>query len=1251
MFLIARWVKGRLGAPEYKQLEGFLWSTTTVEVDEAVEMPLQMPIVLTDAAPSPTSSGVTLRKKVTSSSENLNIQKNGGGGMFACTYCSRSFATAGILKNHEQEHAEMMPYRCDICGKGFKHKRSQNRHHKLHSGQRKYKCTMCDSRFFRSDHLKLHMKTHEVSKYAFVCVLCQRGFNSNSALESHLQVYHSNESPAQDAIQPDVEEKVESLSPAIQVKEEEENEEGQETTLTSMTTNVEDSSQLCCGVRSVGVASSEALLAHAESAAHGLGVATGGSDLSPSVSNTERAGSVSTTAGGQYACCVLCSLSFDSSEAFEAHFEAAHHGGSGGATALSDRALLSQFNDLAATLPSLSAGATDSWPSSSTAAAYSCGFCGELKANVGDLQKHTLHKHSLKDLQLPPISADPTYDCDFCGRCFDSILALHCHASSAHRKSASAVDGSSNVQAYQCGQCDTSFSTLKMFTGHMRGQLADPGLRPSSGGRRCHLCGLVAESDDRLNSHLLTHYLQKECRQCCQACGRWFPRADELNEHMFQVHAVHAYRCSLCGSLFESRADMQRHLVAAHVDEQIRHRCRACGAAFDSGDQFLAHVRLAHTFNSSSSSGNNNNNNNCSPSPPELHYYCTVCCLAFDSEAEYRAHSHAAFQCSLLCSKSFSGQHPYEQHINNEHGLQASASDEEPQQLDNGPSSPANNNKCNICDKKCSSLVELAQHKLQHCKVVHSETCAVCRAPIGSVEQFFIHVRMHNSNTAGGVAPACIICKQSLLSTVEMHTHAKFHLRLDNASHNHWPRQQHMLSSKAEAQVQQAHVANDGLHHRCTLCQKVFISPAKLQCHLIEHSFSGGSGFQCYLCNTAFPLPQTLQQHITSVHNRPEDRPYQCSTCAGRFFFRAELDHHTLAEHGRGADTLTATPADESTLRYCFCGQSVPDLAAFQSHLSVCTAAKGGDPAAASALELLAWTAFPDDAEKVKQILALISSAMAAVVSTTTAPTAATTTELPTKTEPNSGVPLSIAAASVRQTGNKRMLLSPPAVSPKMAKLSLATCSPTLATTTTTTTTAAAAAAATTTTAATATTTTTTTTSTTTTTAAVTVTAAPAVSRTSSSQQRGSHPCPHCSKVFHSPSALQGHSHVHMGSRIHQCSKCQREFPTAAKMRNHQRQHSGDKPFPCEVCGRFFSRKDNLKVHMKTHFKYSALSSLNDLPTMVSPMSRCLYNTSIGQPATSVVELQNSSTSATNATGSDDESTSAVSLRPQQLIA
>lgn len=51
-----------------------------------------------------------------------------------------------------------------------------------------------------------------------------------------------------------------------------------------------------------------------------------------------------------------------------------------------------------------------------------------------------------------------------------------------------------------------------------------------------------------------------------------------------------------------------------------------------------------------------------------------------------------------------------------------------------------------------------------------------------------------------------------------------------------------------------AHVlslTDEGLNHECKLCSQTFDSPAKLQCHLIEHSFEGmGGTFKCPVCFT-----------------------------------------------------------------------------------------------------------------------------------------------------------------------------------------------------------------------------------------------------------------------------------------------------------------------------------------------------------------------------------------------------------------
>jgi hypothetical protein len=50
-------------------------------------------------------------------------------------------------------------------------------------------------------------------------------------------------------------------------------------------------------------------------------------------------------------------------------------------------------------------------------------------------------------------------------------------------------------------------------------------------------------------------------------------------------------------------------------------------------------------------------------------------------------------------------------------------------------------------------------------------------------------------------------------------------------------------------------LTDEGLNHECKLCSQTFDSPAKLQCHLIEHSFEGmGGTFKCPVCFTGRKL-------------------------------------------------------------------------------------------------------------------------------------------------------------------------------------------------------------------------------------------------------------------------------------------------------------------------------------------------------------------------------------------------------------
>uniref|UniRef100_A0A663E8N7 C2H2-type domain-containing protein n=1 Tax=Aquila chrysaetos chrysaetos TaxID=223781 RepID=A0A663E8N7_AQUCH len=84
-------------------------------------------------------------------------------------------------------------------------------------------------------------------------------------------------------------------------------------------------------------------------------------------------------------------------------------------------------------------------------------------------------------------------------------------------------------------------------------------------------------------------------------------------------------------------------------------------------------------------------------------------------------------------------------------------------------------------------------------------------------------------------------------------------------------------------------LTHEGLNHECKLCNQTFDSPAKLQCHLIEHSFEGmGGTFKCPVCFTVFVQANKLQQHIFSAHGQ-EDKIYDCTQCPQKFFFQTEL--------------------------------------------------------------------------------------------------------------------------------------------------------------------------------------------------------------------------------------------------------------------------------------------------------------------------------------------------------------------------
>ncbi|KAK7826851.1 hypothetical protein U0070_026447 [Myodes glareolus] len=98
---------------------------------------------------------------------------------------------------------------------------------------------------------------------------------------------------------------------------------------------------------------------------------------------------------------------------------------------------------------------------------------------------------------------------------------------------------------------------------------------------------------------------------------------------------------------------------------------------------------------------------------------------------------------------------------------------------------------------------------------------------------------------------------------------------------------------------------DEGLNHECKLCSQTFDSPAKLQCHLIEHSFEGmGGTFKCPVCFTVFVQANKLQQHIFSAHGQ-EDKIYDCTQCPQKFFFQTELQLWNSCDRVTGLESAS----------------------------------------------------------------------------------------------------------------------------------------------------------------------------------------------------------------------------------------------------------------------------------------------------------------------------------------------------------
>uniref|UniRef100_A0A672HYN3 Zinc finger protein 423 n=1 Tax=Salarias fasciatus TaxID=181472 RepID=A0A672HYN3_SALFA len=935
---------------------------------------------------------------------------NWGKVTYSCPYCSkRDFHSLAVLEIHLKTiHADkpQQSHTCQLCLETLPTLYNLNEHvrkaHRASGGSAgtaastfpllqftnvtAFHCNYCPDMFGDINSLQEHIRVSHClpggimagsttleGNHAFFCNQCSMGFLTESSLTEHIQQTHCTSATGGGSASGGAVAKLE--SPVLQAA----SQSFMEVYSCPYCTNSPIFGSLLKLTKHIKENHKNIPLANNKRQAKVADLSPASSDVEISSPKRHRLGGDSTPSmgsNGDYPC-NQCDLRFASFEGFQAHLKSHLE-------MLLRRQSCPQcnkedFESQEALLQHLTVHYT------TTSTQYVCESCDKQFSSVDDLQKHLLDMHTFV-----------LYHCTLCQEVFDSKVSIQVHL---------AVKHSNEKKLFRCTACAWDFrkeTDLQLHVKHSHlGQRS--GLKP----RKCIFCGETFGTEVELQCHITTHSKKFTCR----FCGKAFHAISLLERHLREKHCVFDGGGGGAGSGNGGPGGVERATVAVAEQADLQNMLLK-GSVVGGGSG-----QGGETANSHEASGGEEELDNSEPM-----YACDICGAAYTMESllqNHRLRDHnirpgeddagsrkkkADFikgnhKCNV-CSRTFFSENGLREHAQTHRG-------------------PAKHYMCPICGERFPSLLTLTEHKVTHSKSLDTGTCRICKMPLQSEEEFIEHCQMHPDLRNSLTGFRCVVCMQTVTSTLELKIHGTFHMQKlstgaggGNGSASSSPNgqlQQHKLykcafclkefknkgelvkldvnglpyglcagcmsrgtngqspslggaatpgdtqgekamvglrcpecgvkfesvedleshvqsdhpevspetsaaGKKAEASPApkkktyqcikcqmtfetereiQIHVANhmieEGINHECKLCNQMFDSPAKLLCHLIEHSFEGmGGTFKCPVCFTVFVQANKLQQHIFAVHGQ-EDKIYDCSQCPQKFFFQTEL--------------------------------------------------------------------------------------------------------------------------------------------------------------------------------------------------------------------------------------------------------------------------------------------------------------------------------------------------------------------------
>uniref|UniRef100_A0A8C2PP03 Zinc finger protein 521 n=1 Tax=Cyprinus carpio TaxID=7962 RepID=A0A8C2PP03_CYPCA len=506
---------------------------------------------------------------------------------------------------------------------------------------------------------------------------------------------------------------------------------------------------------------------------------------------------------------------------------------------------------------------------------YICESCDKQFTSVDDLQKHLLDMHTFM-----------FFRCTLCQEVFDSKVSTQLHL---------AVKHSNEKKVYRCTSCNWDFkheADLQMHVKHSH-------LENQGCSHRCIFCGESFGTEVELQCHITTHSKKYNCHFCCKA----FHAVYLLERHLREKHCVFegkTQNCSTNGStsgsgdsVAKDDGDLQAFLVNSHGGtvageshnsrdgseedfdtSEIMYSCDICGASYTMESLLTNHQLRDH---------------NIRPGESAIH----------KRKAEMIKGNH---KCNV-CSRTFFSEGGLREHMQTHLG-------------------PVKHYMCPICGERFPSLLTLTEHKVTHSKSLDTGSCRICKLPLQSEEDFLEHCQMHPDLRNSLTGFRCVVCMQTVTSTLELKIHGTFHMQKTGvASMN----QTSTCSAATELQHSQSQK-----FVKCAACLKEFHSKQDL----VKLDINGLTYGLCTLCvnvagsksssvNGGKPLHQGAQTSMgpaagwshgeslspgplkgkiacsssSSSSVSPSVSKTRCSSCNVKFESEAELQAHLQTVH------------------------------------------------------------------------------------------------------------------------------------------------------------------------------------------------------------------------------------------------------------------------------------------------------------------------------------------------------------------